>query len=357
MKIVIDINHPANVHYFKNFIWEMEKRGHKILIAASNKDVSCKLLNIYGFSYADLGSYGSTLIKKILNVPFLDWRMYKRVKGFQPDIFLGFSSIRAAHVSKLMKKPYIVFDDDEYTYIYYYPCANVICGFSGFKKTGKKVLKLNSYKELAYLHPNFFEPKIKTIEEAGISKDQEFVILRFVAWNAFHDYSRVGFNLENKRKLVEELEKYANVFISSETSLPYEFEKYRLPLSLEKVHHLLFYAKLLVCDSQTMTTEAGVLGTPAIRCNSFVGKNDMGNFVELEQKYGLIFNYDEPDKAIKKAVELARKPGLKEEWRKKRKTLLKDKIDATAFMIWFVENYPESFQEMKEHTEIQDRFR
>ena len=25
MKIVVYINHPANVHHFKNFIWEMQK--------------------------------------------------------------------------------------------------------------------------------------------------------------------------------------------------------------------------------------------------------------------------------------------------------------------------------------------
>lgn len=106
-----------------------------------------------------------------------------------------------------------------------------------------------------------------------------------------------------------------------------------------------------------MTTEAGVLGTPAIRCNSFVGENDMGNFIELEQKYGLIFNYNDSDKAIGKAVELIQKPDLKEEWRKKREKLLKDKIDVTAFMVWFIENYPESFKEMKENPEIQYKFK
>jgi hypothetical protein len=30
MKIVVDINHPAHVHFFKNFIWEMEERGHQV---------------------------------------------------------------------------------------------------------------------------------------------------------------------------------------------------------------------------------------------------------------------------------------------------------------------------------------
>ena len=27
MRIVVDINHPAHVHYFKNFIWEMQKKA------------------------------------------------------------------------------------------------------------------------------------------------------------------------------------------------------------------------------------------------------------------------------------------------------------------------------------------
>jgi predicted glycosyltransferase len=155
-------------------------------------------------------------------------------------------------------------------------------------------------------------------------------------------------DIETKRELVKKLGKYATVFISSEAPLPKEFEKYRLPISIESIHDFLFCAKLLVCDSQTMTTEAGVLGTPAIRCNSFVGENDMGNFIELEQKYGLIFNYNDPNKAINKAVELIQEPNLKEEWRKKREKILKDKIDITKFMLWFIENYPESFLKYKE---------
>ena len=37
--------------------------------------------------------------------------------------------------------------------------------------------------------------------------------------------------------------------------------------------------------------------------------------------------------------------------------LLKDKIDLTAFMVWFIENFPESFKEFKENPEIQWRFK
>jgi predicted glycosyltransferase len=116
------------------------------------------------------------------------------------------------------------------------------------------------------------------------------------------------------------------------------------------MHDVLYYAKMLVGDSQTMTTEAALLGTPAIRCNTFVGEHDMGNFIELEQKYGLIFNYDSPAKGIEKALELVGQPGLKAEWARKRERLVNDKIDVTAFMVWFVENFPQSFHEASHYS-------
>jgi len=51
MNIVVDINHPADVHLFKNFISKMKEKGHKILITATKKDVSIKLLDNYDFDY------------------------------------------------------------------------------------------------------------------------------------------------------------------------------------------------------------------------------------------------------------------------------------------------------------------
>ena len=70
----------------------------------------------------------------------------------------------------------------------------------------------------------------------------------------------------------------------------------------------------------------------------------MGNFVELENKYHLIFNFNDPEKAIAKAVELIQKPGLKNEWKQKRDNLLADKIDTTqvfSFFHWKLSGEPE----------------
>jgi len=45
----------------------------------------------------------------------------------------------------------------------------------------------------------------------------------------------------------------------------------------------LYYANVYIGDSQTMATEASVLGTPAIRSNSFAEGSDMSNFRELSR--------------------------------------------------------------------------
>ena len=207
MRIVVDINHPAHVHYFKNFIWEMEREGHEVLITASEKDVALKLLDSYGFNYIRMGSYGNSLAKKVMNVSVMDLKMYKAVKNFKPDIFVGFGSIRAAHISKLMGKRCINLEDSEHSRWenrLYTPFTDAVLTPSCFQgDLGKKHIRYNSYTELAYLHPNYFTPNPAVLDEMGLSKDDTFIILRFVSWTASHDVGQHG--IRNKIELVREL--------------------------------------------------------------------------------------------------------------------------------------------------------
>jgi uncharacterized protein len=129
MKIVVDINHPVHVHYFKNFIWEREKRGHEMLITASAKDILYTLLDNCGFSYVKIGNYGKSILEKLVILPILDLKMDQTVRKFEPDLFLGFGSIRAAHISKILGKSYIVLDDTErakWEYLLYVPLTDSI---------------------------------------------------------------------------------------------------------------------------------------------------------------------------------------------------------------------------------------
>lgn len=350
MRVVVDVNHPHQVHLFKNFIWEMEKRGHEILVTASKKDISIDLLNIYCIDHIVLGSYGKSVTEKLYNLMKLDIKMYNAVKNFNPDIFLGMSSIRAAHISRLMNKVSITFQDTEpgmlQDRILFCPFTDAIITPNCFKMNyGKKHFRYNGYQELAYLHPNYFKPDPSVLDEIGLNQDDDFILMRFVGWTSPHEIGMKS--LININEFISELEQYGKILITSEYKLDKDLEKYRIKLPINKIHDLLYFSRLFIGESQTMTTEAGILGTPAIRCNNWVGDNDMGNFSELELKYNLIYNFSDTKKALEKAIELLNQPELKNEWAIRRERLLRENIDLTSLMIWLVENYPESIQNMK----------
>ena len=75
----------------------------------------------------------------------------------------------------------------------------------------------------------------------------------------------------------------------------------------------------------------------------------MGNFIELEETYDLLYSFTDGSAALGKAIEILQDPASKEKWRSKRERLLADKIDVTAFMVWFIENYPRSFTVQSRH--------
>lgn len=345
MRIVVDINHPANVHYFKNFIWEMQKKGHDILITASEKEISYNLLDKYGFSYVKIGTYGTSILEKLVKIPILDLKMYQAVKKFKPDLFLGFGSIRAAHVAKLLGNPCIALDDTEHArweHLLYVPFTDVILTPACFRKDfGKKQIRYNGYSELQYLHPNWFKPDPSVLAEFGCKEGDPFIIIRFVSWDASHDIGQHG--ITDKIGLVRALEKYGRVLITSEGVLPKELRPNQIRVSIEKIHDLLFYSALYFGEGATMASEAAILGTPSIFVSSLAGT--MGNFIDLEKNYDLIYSYSDCHAALKKAREILQNPQSKEDWKYKRERLLNDKIDVTAYVISFIENYPSSYQE------------
>ena len=75
----------------------------------------------------------------------------------------------------------------------------------------------------------------------------------------------------------------------------------------------------------------------------------------------MVFNFSESladqDKAIQKGIELLKLQDTKKEFSDCHKRMLADKIDVTAFFVWFVENFPASLQEMKTNPDFQDKFK
>ena len=136
-----------------------------------------------------------------------------------------------------------------------------------------------------------------------------------------------------------------------------ELEKYRFRFDLNLMHHFIANAALVLCDSQTMAAEAAVLGTPSVRFNDFVGK--IGYLEELEHEYELTYGIrtNKPDELIKKVDELLTMPGLRNIWKDRKSKMLGEKIDVTAFMDWFIENYSESKITMRNNPDYQYKFK
>lgn len=342
MNILIDINHPAHVHYFKYFIREMQKRGHKILITATEKEITYQLLETYHFDFIKLGAHSRNIVKKIINLPVTVMSIYLVSRNFKPDLFLGFGSIRAAHTAAILRKPSINFEDTEDSIgqiRLYLPFVQSVCTPTCFlRDLGPKHVRFNGYMELAHLHPNRFIPNPAILQEIGLNESEKFIVVRFVSWGATHDIGHHG--IRDKPGLVRTLEKYGRVLLTSEGDMPSELRAYQVKISPEKIHDLLSFATLYIGEGGTMATEAAILGTPSILVSSFAGT--MGNFAELEKTYNLLYTFTESDAALEKAVEILNDTKSKEKWLIKRERLVKEKIDMTAFMVWFIENYPNS---------------
>jgi len=342
MRLIVDICHPAHVHFFKNFIWEMEKLGHHVMITVRDKEITLNLLDNYGFDYKTISKMNKGKIDLIYEFISRDIKLLNIALEFKPDVMLGIGGTCVAHVSKLTKAWSIIFTDYPLWYdkAITYPWSDVILTPSSFSSNlGAKHIMMESYKELAYLHPDFFKPDKKIYGMMNLNEYERFVIMRFASFNAVHDAGVFGFDTKTKIKLVNQIQKYARVFIVPAGKLPEELNKYKIQFPIEKIHDALYYADLLISDSQTMTTEAAVLGTPVVRCNSWVGAKDAMNFVELEEKYKLIYNFKNPELAIDKCIELLGITDIKNLWKKKREILLADKINVTKFLMWLTENY------------------
>lgn len=364
MNILIDIGHPAHVHLLKHLSEELKQHGHLVYYSVRDIPVAKRLMECYGMvPFVDLGGKKDSLLGKAQTVASQDLQLLRFVRKNHIDMGLS-SGLVLSHVSRLTKMKSLLFDDDDdaaepLIVKYGHPMSEVV--FTPrciHRKTIHAVYYAGTH-ELAYLHPNRFAPDPSVLGKADLKPGERFFIMRFVALKGHHDVGQQGLSLEQKCRLLELLKPYGRVIVTSERALESEFEPYRLPVPPEEIHSLMAYSSMFLGDSQTMTSEAALLGVPALKCNTFAGRLSVPN--ELEQKYGLCYAYQPSDFELLYAhVEqlLAKDPEiLKQEWQEKRNRFLNEHIDVTAFFTWFIENYPESQTIMRDDPDYQYSFK
>ncbi|ADB61373.1 protein of unknown function DUF354 [Haloterrigena turkmenica DSM 5511] len=369
-RVVVTVQHPAHVHFFRNAIDELEERGYDVRVFARAKDVTEALLEAYGIEYERLAGSAESPFELAKVQATYEYRLLKRVRRLDPDVMLAIGEPAVAHASAAVDGHSVLFTDTEHATLsnaLALPFADLVCTPRAFwDDRGSSHYTYPGYHELAYLHPDRFSPDPSVLAdlepqvEAGLPAatdggaasgtatgadsvepgdatatigDESLIVLRLISWTAAHDIGQEG--MAGVERLVADLEREgATVLVSAEGDLPPALADRRIDLPPERMHDLLAHADLFLGESATMAIESAVLGTPSL----YVSDLDAGVLEELETRYGLIRRLEqdaEPSQVAATARELLAIDDST--WRERRRTLFDETIDTTEFVVNTVE--------------------
>ena len=339
MRIIFDLGHPAHFHLFKHAIAALIESGNDVEIIARQKDCLVDLLEKTKWSY--------TIVSRTRNgLVALGWQTLRTfriavslAKRKHTDFMVG-TSVVVGPAARLTGATSIVFSEDDAKAVpifakLAYPFAHYIVTPEclKFENYGRKHLTYPGYHELAYLHPNRYQPNPDVRKALGLNANERYFLIRLVSLTAHHDIGKKGLSTAQAKTLIKHLAGYGRVFISSEKTLDEQLQPYLLPVGVERIFDVIAFADMVIGDSQTMCGEAAVLGTPSLRCNTFVGRLSVP--AELEHKYGLTVGFlpKDFDKLLAKMDEWLAEPDLKQKWARKRQVMLRECVDLTDWII------------------------
>ena len=332
MRVCVAIQHPAHVHFYKHAIRKLEADGHEISIVVRASEVATDLLDAYGFDYRVLGDSASGL-RLLASQAIYETRMLRHARRFDPDVMTAIGGSAAAHVASLVGARSVIFTDTEHATLtnrLMAPFADEIwtpeCFHADF---GPKQVRYPGYHELAYLHPDRFDPDPSVLDDLGVTPG-EYAVLRLVSWDASHDTGAAG--IDDVGDVVDRLEATdTRVLITAEGRVPVRLSDRTVDIEPHRMHDVLAGASLFLGEGATMAAESAVLGTPAVYVNTL----RMGYTDELEARYGLLYNCQGAFRH-RNALETAEailSEEVDHDWAAARERLLSEKVDTTNVIL------------------------
>ncbi|GAB6878843.1 DUF354 domain-containing protein [Halorubrum gandharaense] len=333
-RVIFSIQHPAHVHLFRNAIKELQQEGNEVRVYAREKEMTGELLDLYNIDHEMLAPAFDSFLGLLKVELQYEYQLTRKAFKFDPDVMVAMGGVAISRPALISGSRCLVLTDTEHATLQNtlaFPFADRILTPECYQgDIGSKQVRYPGYHELAYLHPNRFDPDETILEEAGVNREDTLVLLRLVSWSAVHDVGDSG--IENVVDVVNRLEDTgAKVLITSEGSLPESLERRRLNVAPDRIHHLMYYSDLFIGESATMATESAVLGTPSV----FISSSRRGYTDELEEKFGLVFNYSGPDRqsnGLNRAISILENYD-QTEWIQKRDRILDTKTDTTEVII------------------------
>jgi uncharacterized protein len=310
-KILVSLTHPAHINFFRyaaDILVQKHNCQIQFFILPRGKLVSIFEREMGKFTYTKMGKYRSSLIGKALSVSeqCLTILTNGRRQGF--DIATGFSNGDGlCHAVYLLHKPSVIFDDDvEYklNFYPYKPFATRIVLPQSIPIRSNNIKKYAGFKELAYLHPNYFEPDVRKLSPYGLSPN-EYVFIREVSSSTLNYRELPMGQLAEVCPRLKDLG-FKIVLSLEEKKLKKLFEKDCIILEepVEDIYSLQHFALFTISSGDTVARESPLLGTPVI----YTGGRKMSVNQPLVEK-GILFeaNHEQPvlfliDKIIKQKL-------------------------------------------------------
>ena len=331
--ILIDLGHPAHVHLFRNAAKLWMQQGHKVLFSALDREMILYLLDYYQLPYQITYKRRKGKLALLIELVFRTFATYQIARKFKADLLVSFGNPTVGVPARLLRKPYLALTDTDHAteqHALFKPFATVIATPTPFTRDlGSKQLRYAGMHELAYLHPNQFMPDPAVLESVGLTLDETYFIVRFVAWGATHDVGHHGFSNQEKHQLLRELSQQGRVLLSVEGDVDPEFASLVTNFPPENIHHLLAFASIYIGEGGTMASEAAILGTPSI----FVSTLWAGVWDDLRDHYGLLFCAKSGAEALEETRKYLTRPNLRAEWKQRQAKLLAEKIDPSPWLV------------------------
>jgi len=335
MRVLIDINHPAQVHFFKNLVFRLRARGDRVLVTARDKDVTLRLLRAIGIRHVCLSRQRSGMPAMGMELARRIRKLLAAARRFRPDVLVARGGVTIGVPGALLGIPRLVFHDTEHSRLeraLSLPLATAVCTGEGYLGDhGRRQKRFAAVPVMAYVAPSVFEPDAAPLRRAGIDPYEPYIVLRAVSWQAVHDRGVTRPSQDVLQDAVHRLSRFGRVIVTSESPLPPSMADFHNPVPVEHMHDLLAFASCYVGEGGSMASEAAALGTPAVFCNPL--RAGCGCILHLERTYGLVRTVDALPDGLAVAERWLADPDLAATWRERRQRLLADGVDVNAFML------------------------
>lgn len=298
MKIWIDLTNTPHVNVLMPIINHL-KNNHEIIISARDFSETLPLLKQNAINPIILGSYkGKNRLNKIFGLVGRIWELYRKIPSF--DIALALGGNYTATISRLHKKPSIVFSDNDISFKTPAFKFGTYFIFPSYFKSDHLTQKYSISSDRIYKFDGFKED----IYIANYKPDPDF--LKQLPFKNFitirPENLKASYVPSNSTTIVPQLFKVfknENILFlprySEEKEYAKGFNNIFIPEQPLNGLDVCYYTSAMLTGAGTFAREAALLGTPAV--SFFPGKEFLTVDLIMQER-GLEFKSRNPEEIL-----------------------------------------------------------